>query len=440
MFCIYLSKTLSFYSFRVCLNENLENIATSVLSNVKAIKNCKELQHVTHIKESINNGFIKANKQSNSIKLLEDTLNTSSALQIHPGKSNKSNPLQKRYFKKWQIYITKKKGDKEQSSETVVQKEKLHQFLKTLNRYQRQKSQVNEPPIRFKCKKDTFNKSNSNKLNDTYFNISTAKENHYNNYKHRFVAQQKIIDVQKRKLIEQEEIIDELKLGKLEKDINKSIIEAEEQIQETLKNTSFKVKQNISPILISTVQNELEQFRLNSNKAPKIVQQMEKRAFERQQKHKLILERKCIIEQTRKQAIQKEIERKKLQDEEQKIQNLEELKARRIKEMNIRKKIQMQKLQFLENRQKVDSFYRKKLLKFGFESFLLLIQIKSNNYFESHEHYKNSLKRKVFNNWINFINKINDEKYAKARNFYNLKLKKEIMRLWMKVSSILNIL
>ncbi|KAF2905752.1 hypothetical protein ILUMI_00429 [Ignelater luminosus] len=342
------------------------------------------------------------------------------------GNCRNSLNLVKEFFERWRYFTRKKKEHRSDLEQQIEQKEKIDNFLKRLKKLQNNKSQQCNSITKLEC---NSNNSNIKELMSLTHHSKTPESACY---KHRFEAQQSIIQMQKQKLIRQEKVIQELKLGKLGKEINQSLEETEKEIRETLNKCSVKVKSKMGPTfkVENIVEDETLNFQINSGKAPKIVQQMEKRALERERKRQIILERKQLLDKLKKEAIQMEIEKKKVLDEEERKKHIREIKERRRKEMEIQQLKQIRKQKFLENCERADNLYRRKLVKFAFKGFSKLMIIKEDNEIRSELFYEKHLKKICWNSWKKYIMDIENSRVIKAKQFYDFGLKRRIFKAW----------
>lgn len=339
----------------------------------------------------------------------------------------------KEFFERWRFFTRKKKEHRSELEHQIEQKEKIDNFLKRLKKLKNNKSQQCHSVTKFECNSNIVNNDNNMKELIIHTHSKTPESACY---KHRFEAQQSIIQMQKHKLIQQEKVIQELKLGKLNKDINQSLEETEKEIRETLNKCSIKVRSKMRPTfkVENVVEDDTLKFQITSEKAPKIVQQMEQRALEREKKRQAILERKQLLDKLKKEAIQMEIEKKKALDEEERKKHIREIKERRRKEMEIQQLKQIRKQKFLENCEKADNLYRRKLVKFAFKGLSRLMIIKENNEIRSEIFYEKRLKKICWNSWKKYIMEIQNLQVIKAKQFYESHLKQRIFKAWDNVS------
>lgn len=256
-----------------------------------------------------------------------------------------------------------------------------------------------------------------------------------NNYEQRFKAQKIAIKKLSRKLEVQNQVIDNLKLGIIEKQTLKSLEESKIEIREIFSHCSVKVRCKLAPPVAFN-----ETFMISTRKAPESIKRMEQRALERIRRREIIMERKHIIEENRKRLIQEAIESKRVQDDEKKKRNLELIKERRRKELEIEKARQKNKLIHFEKLKNAQYFYEKKLLKKGFEKIKKNSTEQKNNYLKSVEHYERKIIRVSFGKWQALIERLYKDKYKLAQQVFSWNIISRTFKIWQGVNYTLNIL
>ncbi|RZC31882.1 calponin -likey domain-containing protein, partial [Asbolus verrucosus] len=253
--------------------------------------------------------------------------------------------LLKTYFTFWRRKIKIKKEKVEEVKIKIEQRQKLDNLMKTLKKYKKE------------------NEERINEIEKLPLKMQQRKSAEH--FKNRYEAQKSTIEKLTLQLEEKDRLIDELKLGILNKDALKSINETKVEIRKIFANCSAKVRCKLVP-----PPDYSEKFMISTQKAPKILQEMEERALERAKKREIILERKRIIEENRKRMIAEALEKKRVQDEEEKKRNLDMIKERRRKELEMEKIRQINKTIFLGKLHKAVALHNKNLIKKGFRSFL----------------------------------------------------------------------
>lgn len=295
---------------------------------------------------------IDLNKQYVNIEKLEDIKAEEAHhdFEVVVTNTKANNELKNVYFNQWKKYTNKQKAIKDDPSSN--QRQKVERFIETLKEYKYKKTHVSIKDVESKpiIEKPPFLRQSSLHVCPTQPKEEVKKRNvkttNNNGYKNRFEAQKNIIVMQKNKLKEQEKLIEQLKLGMVSKELYKSINNAEQNIKEIFQFASTKVKSKVNPIVSVGCKEKLFELELYSHKAPKFVQEMEKRAQEREIRRELIMERKREIDEYRKRIKEQAIEAKRAQDEEETKKNLEAMKEKRRKELEIQKKKQLIRLKF----------------------------------------------------------------------------------------------
>lgn len=326
----------------------------------------------------------------------------------------KNRKLLRKILLQWKITCLKK------DSEVTTQK--IDKFIETLQKRLEEK----------KINHATLHKENNRNTHGVQKSKSTviSPECH----KSRFKAQQEIIELQKSKLVEQTKIIEDLKLGIIQDELEKSLKNTKNEIREIFSNCSNRIKCKTVPTE-ALIQNALANLIINSNKAPKFLQQMEKRALERAKNRQIILERKRLIDEEKKRLIREAIEKKQAQDEEEKKRNLEAIKERRRLDFELQKQRQINKEKYLASLKKAENYHRRKLLRTAIGSFLYNVYVAHNNHNKSESFYENKIKAKCFKAWIQFIENKYKPGFDKAITFCNAKLILKAFGVWKSVSA-----
>ncbi|XP_025832094.1 coiled-coil domain-containing protein 191 isoform X2 [Agrilus planipennis] len=321
-------------------------------------------------------------------------------------KSNSNNQKQnlKKYFNVWRKILLDKKEKIEKLNQRNDRKTKVNEFINNLEKKKAENKYYNKPLVEVKCKE-------SRKLNDQMIKQNQGAE--ANSFSHRFKAQKEIIETQKVKLQEQAKLIEALRLGKLEEELQKSLDSTKINIREIFSKCSTKIK--------------------FSSKAPKIIKEMEQKAFERAVRREFILEKKKMLDEERKRLKELEIDNKKAQDEEARKKNMEAIKERRKRDLEIQKRRQRNKELYLSKLKIAENYHKKKLLRFGLECFKKLIQIKNGNNLKSKAFYKKILLRNTWKRWQKLVYDRDFEKSQIARQHYQNKLLQRSFRCWCRI-------
>ncbi|XP_044754658.1 coiled-coil domain-containing protein 191 [Coccinella septempunctata] len=175
-------------------------------------------------------------------------------------------------------------------------------------------------------------------------------------FQNRFSAQKKIIEMQRSRLMEQEKIINELKMGILSKDdIHKN---DKYDISELFQDCRIKL---LGKVPLEYIPKNQDLF-VKTQTVPKIIQELEKRALERMQYREIIKERKKMLEETRKQLQEENLRKKHQMEEEERLRHLEMLNERHRKEQEKMKLRKINKEIFMKNMNRAVQFHDKKIL------------------------------------------------------------------------------
>lgn len=308
--------------------------------------------------------------------------------------------LMRKYYKKWKIAIASKSIEKE-SFDT---QDKLDNFIQTLEKIKTGRSlRINEKHERHLGKP-------------------------HSSFKNRFMAQKNIINLQKSKLEEQNKLIAELKLGIIREDILKSIENTKISIREIFAGCSERLKCKLPVVSIDE-----RKFNINIQKAPKIVQQMEERAFHRAKNREIILQRKKLIEEMRQKILEEAIEKKRVLEDEERKRTLETMKEKRKKELEL-ERIRQEKRRVYEEKLKISVEFHDKLLKGQCLRKLYnnLISCREKQ-FTAIEHYRKKVLRESLMKWLNFVDSLYIVKYETADALFTYKILKKYIMIWKEV-------
>ncbi|XP_044272276.1 inner centromere protein-like [Tribolium madens] len=311
----------------------------------------------------------------------------------------------KSYFDAWRRQVKIKVEKAEAVQKKLEQKQKLENLIKALRKYQKKKQEE---------KHTSGAKTQPLKL--------------LHNFKNRFVAQKNTIERLTSKLEEKEHLIEELKLGILDKEALKSLNETKVEIREIFAKCSAKTRCKVAPPADYS-----EKFMISTQKAPKLVQELEEKALERAKRHEIVVERKRILDETRARLVAEALEKKKTQDEEEKKKQLEMIKERRKQELEREKKRQENKAIFLEKMKKAEELHKRHLLKNALKKLLDEYTAMKMKQETSKRHLKNCILRKSIAAWKRFIEDKYRDKNAKADGCFAKKILTRVMDKWRKL-------
>lgn len=332
---------------------------------------------------------------------------------------------------KWRNFVRENKTSR---VKTKSNNKKIENFLENIQKFKLSNSQKSKSDLHSsdKEKNDTISVKTKPKS-------SSSLETKVSSFEHRFKAQKDIIAMQKAKLAEQNKLIEELKLTKIQKEARQSLEKAQSELQKTAKLSS-KYKYRAKPEPKAVIEEVVEDpigvaFSLNLSKAPKLVQMMEERAKEREEKRILIKERKRIIEEEKKRLVEEQIQRKMQEESEEKQQRIEKMKRQRelTRQLEIRR--QLEKKRFITINQLAHEHYKRKLMKnYGMKHFRMLVYNVKINLEIGKRFYEHNIVIRCYRSWKMYAKGIIAEKTNRADNLYEYKMKRKLMKSWKKVS------
>ncbi|KAK5645485.1 hypothetical protein RI129_006785 [Pyrocoelia pectoralis] len=300
-------------------------------------------------------------------------------------------------FGAWHLYITNKKNMKNEKGEQG----KLGDFIKLLKKYQ----------------------------NPKVFPTLAKKNESKNLFHNRFKAQEKIIEIQKHKLIRQQKMIEQLKLGNIYDAIDESLKKSNTDIKEIFGNCPGKLK---SAPLLNDINKDVK-FAINSNKAPKIIKEMGQRALNRESKRQLIREKKRTIDEIKKRTLEEELAQKKTQDEDERRRQMKLMKKRRKAQLEFHRAAKAKREKYLKDCVKADFFYKNSQKRAVFRMLEKLIVIKEQKFVKSAHFYETTLKQTGMRRWKVFVEVTHEKRTRKAVQFHNFKMKTASFHLWFKL-------
>lgn len=240
------------------------------------------------------------------------------------------------------------------------------------------KREINEEPKKV-THKNTFGSTGENSAK-----VSGAS------FHNRFLTQRKIIDMQRLKLMDQEKMITQLKLGIITKENMKK--NDKHEMRQLFQNCKLKLLGKVPLDYLPQNQDLL----VKTQPAPRIIQELERRALERIKYREIIKERKRKLEETKKQFQEENLRRKHQILEVERFKQLKMLNERQKKEQEKIKMRHVQKEKFLKNLNKAILFHEKNLLKRMFSIWKCDHFHSLNNWRISEEHHVQKILEKNF--------------------------------------------
>jgi hypothetical protein len=287
----------------------------------------------------------------------------------------------------------------------------------------------------FHLKPKGYNKQNQIIQDNVGFQTKIFPSNLNNEYQYKLEVQQNIIAEQKSKLEEQSKVIKELQLAHLRLQREKSIKEAQEEINKMLSSCELRlkpkakqVKNRLSSVHKRSEFQEKEPVVASLKTIPTIVNRMEERAQLRDTRWKLVKERKQKLAEEREKRQREEEEERKKKDEYEKRQKIKELKEKRRleKQMEIRKKKEKEIMHNLII--KASLRYNEFLMKKVICSLKQLVTHKWMLTDIAEKHYNTHLLRNSFQVWRTHVQSIICFRMYKVTAFYNRILMKKVFR------------
>lgn len=323
-----------------------------------------------------------------------------------------SRRLLKQYFNKWNLHH---KMASESQNESTVQK--IDTLISELHRMKTKRKKF----IRSNSDAVGVKKQKGNVVTEAK-NVATGSEC----FKNRFKTQKDIIVLQKAKLEEQSRIIQDLKLGIIKDELSKSLEHTKVELKQIFsKSPNNKLKNKMASSSGIKIEDTLATFIVSSSKAPKFLQQMERRALERARNREIIRERKRLIDEEKQRIFEEALEQKRQQDEEEKRRNLEAIKERQREELERQKIIQANKEKYFADLKKAISFYKRRIIRRCFWRLQHNVYIARNNVLKAESLYEKSLKQYAFKCWKkNLVVKYQKENEKADEFFKKLALSK----------------
>ncbi|KAL3268920.1 hypothetical protein HHI36_008007 [Cryptolaemus montrouzieri] len=242
-------------------------------------------------------------------------------------------------------------------------------------------------------------------------------------FRNRFQAQKTIINKQKIKLHEQERIINELKMGILTEEVRNSLDKSKSDIRELFGDCKLKL---IGRVPLEYVPlNDSEKISVHSQSAPKILQLLEQRAYERMKYREMIKERKRILEETKKKLYEEALEQKKCLEEEEKKKHLEMIRERRKEDLERMAIRQANKEKFIKDSTTATEMYKRKLLAHSFSRWKFQFKWSRDKAVLCEEHYKKNILKKSFKALLGIVQIKYSIKYNVADKFYKRSMLKK---------------
>lgn len=333
----------------------------------------------------------------------------------------RSRRLLKKYLNKWKDY--QKMATESQNESTV---EKIDILISELHRMKAKRKRI----IRSNSDAVDLKKSKGNVVFQT---LNGKKRNDKSEcFQNRFKTQKEIIDTQKAKLEEQSRIIEDLKLGLIKDELSRSLENTKSEIKQIFSKSPNKFKSKMAPTGIK-FEDTLANFIVNSSKAPKFLQQMERRALERARNREIIRERKRLIDEEKQRIFEEAVEQKRMQDEEEKRKNVEAIKEKQRAELERQKIIMANKEKYFADLKKAIRFYNRKMLRRCFVRLQHNVYMMQNGILRAERHYESKLKQNALNSWRKFLIEQYQKQNEKADQLFQKRILIKALQGWKNV-------
>ncbi|XP_043270515.1 coiled-coil domain-containing protein 191 [Venturia canescens] len=313
---------------------------------------------------------------------------------------NVANRRLKKYFEMWKQKIenSKKLAEKRKENVVMTDERKIELFVNAINEKQKKMAKKSSTlDFISKIQKNPSSDESQKKFGGSRqasAKIHLVQPPTLN----RLNAQKKIIEEQRMKLAEQNKIIEELTLNKMEKDARKTGRETIDAAKEALAHCGRKTRRTLVQLMREEGCRDkslLEPPRIPS--PPRFLARMEARAAARRERVKRAEEeRKKKLEE---QRLKEENARREDEENRKRLQLEAQREAKRIREEAEKRRARDLERTRLAN-EMADEFYRKYLMRrYIFDPLILLIEQKQKNRKIAVEHYDRNLLRKSIEFW-----------------------------------------
>lgn len=230
-----------------------------------------------------------------------------------------------------------------------------------------------------------------------------------------------------------------MKLSKLMEEAGESQANVKQELKQVIrtgcpnsrsKARCLQVVSNLKDLQDDTEHTEIQARGL---RAPKFLIEMQARTMEREMKHRQAKERREYLDWEKEQIRLAAEDAKRLQDEEAKRKRIDELRRKRREEKQLRIQRELDRQKHLEDLERSKQFYRIKFLKFVFNGFRRLIEMKRQNERLSSDFNCRLIKQKHFRIWRDRVRKIWIERKAKADDLHKKICLRASMSRWHEV-------
>ncbi|KAG5318037.1 CC191 protein, partial [Pseudoatta argentina] len=326
----------------------------------------------------------------------------------------------KSYIHIWKMHVKKVKAQREQAAKNP-DIPKIEMLVDTIKEVQKElksnhRTKPKDPPS------NSRNPESLKKFPSKPFIVESPTQSRLN-------AQKEIIRKQRMKLVEQNKIIEKLKLKQVQEAITRSGEETVNAARETLTHCGQQTRRSLIQLMRQAGYRDKSLIApVQVPNPPKFLARMEARAEVRRDRIKL-----------RKEARQKKLEDEKRKEEaarrteKQERKRLQQEASREARRM--REERERQRAREIERCKKLnamaEAFYRKYLLR---RYITVLVEKKNNDMKKADDYYKRCLLRKVFMMWRMETEHQNNVKFKLATSLYNRNLLRYGLQKWKEVA------
>lgn len=229
-------------------------------------------------------------------------------------------------------------------------------------------------------------------------------------------ANKSVLEMQKQKIQEQEDIIKELQLARIKLEEEKVNYERQCLLKETSEKADQKLKSKAKFLSMCNLPNKIDATKYKNSW--EFVTKMELRAEERKKRWEMIKERKQKMEEERLEKLKIEDERKKRVEEEEKKRKILQLRLEKQRQEELRKKQEEERLYLNALNLKADEHYNGRLREMTFNAFKQLVEMKNFMMKEAERYHQGKILLYYFTIWKLYYRIEVQRREDKAQDFY----------------------
>ncbi|XP_065219091.1 calponin homology domain-containing protein DDB_G0272472-like [Planococcus citri] len=206
-----------------------------------------------------------------------------------------------------------------------------------------------------------------------------------------------IVEMQKQKIQEQENIIKELQLARIKLETEKVNYERQSLLNDTYEKADQKLKSKAKFLSMCNLPTKIDSSKYKNSW--EFVTKMELRAEERKKRWEIIKERKQKLEEERLEKLKIEEERRKRIEEEEKKRKILQLKLEKQRQEEMRKKQEEERLYFHALNLKAKEHYNSRLCQATLDAFKHILETKNFMMKEAERYHKEKILLYYFTIW-----------------------------------------